>query len=104
MRRSPWLRWTLLALAAVLIVGAIVEGVRLFEKREVRSASASRDIVPVVRVAPAARGPAESELALPGDITALEDSPVYARVNGYVRRWLVDIGAKVKAGDLLAEI
>ena len=43
-------------------------------------------------------------LALPGDITAFEDSPVYARVNGYVRNWTVDIGARVKAGQLLAEI
>jgi RND family efflux transporter MFP subunit len=102
--RAPWLRWAMFALAGVLVVGLGIEGLRLLEKRPMRSASASRDVVPVVRVVPATRGPAESELALPGDITALEDSPVYARVNGYVRRWLVDIGAKVKAGDLLAEI
>lgn len=102
--RLPWLRWALLAFGAVLVVGLGIEGLKLFEQRQTRSASASRDVVPVVRVVAAARGPAESELALPGDITALEDSPVYARVNGYVRRWLVDIGARVKSGDLLAEI
>jgi RND family efflux transporter MFP subunit len=60
--------------------------------------------LPLVRVSPAERGPSERTLALPGDITAFEDSPVYARVNGYVKRWTVDIGARVKAGDLLAEI
>jgi RND family efflux transporter MFP subunit len=57
-----------------------------------------------VRVALAARGPAERPLALPGDITAFEESPVYARVSGYVSKWTVDIGARVKAGQLLAEI
>lgn len=50
------------------------------------------------------RGPTERRLALPGDIIAFEDSPVYARVNGYVSKWTVDIGARVKAGELLAEI
>lgn len=60
--------------------------------------------VPLVAVQTAQRGPVERTLALPGDVTAFEDSPVYARVNGYVKRWTVDIGARVKAGELLAEI
>ena len=68
------------------------------------SGSSARVELPVVKVAPAERGPSTIVLALPGDITAFEDSPVYARVNGYVRRWTVDIGARVRAGDLLAEI
>jgi len=58
----------------------------------------------LVRVAPATRGPRDSTLSLPGDVIAFEDSPVYARVDGYVRRWTVDIGARVTAGQLLAEI
>ncbi len=60
--------------------------------------------LPVVRVSPAERASRDSVLALPGDIIAFEDSPVYARVDGYVSKWTVDIGAKVKAGQLLAEI
>jgi RND family efflux transporter MFP subunit len=50
------------------------------------------------------RGKASSELTLPGMIQALSQSPIYARVDGYVRTWYVDIGAHVTKGQLLAEI
>jgi RND family efflux transporter MFP subunit len=43
-------------------------------------------------------------LALPGDVQAFDTAPIYARVSGYLKRWYVDIGARVKAGQLLAEI
>jgi membrane fusion protein, multidrug efflux system len=43
-------------------------------------------------------------LNLPGTVRALEQTKIYPRVTGYVRRWLVDIGDKVTAGQLLAEI
>jgi RND family efflux transporter MFP subunit len=43
-------------------------------------------------------------LALPGTVRALEQTKIFPRVTGYVRRWLVDIGDKVTAGQLLAEI
>jgi RND family efflux transporter MFP subunit len=44
------------------------------------------------------------ELALPGNIAAVEEATIYARANGYIKRWLVDIGARVTSGQLLAEI
>jgi multidrug efflux pump subunit AcrA (membrane-fusion protein) len=44
------------------------------------------------------------ELRLPGSVSANYDAPIYARTNGYLRRWLVDIGTPVKAGQVLAEI
>lgn len=43
-------------------------------------------------------------LTLPGTVRALEQTKIYPRVTGYVRRWLVDLGDKVKAGQLLVEI
>jgi RND family efflux transporter MFP subunit len=43
-------------------------------------------------------------LALPADIQALNTAPIYARVSGYLKRWYVDIGSPVKAGQVLAEI
>src|SRR5262245_56592436 len=43
-------------------------------------------------------------LALPGVVRPLEEAKIYSRSQGYVRRWLVDIGDKVKEGQLLAEI
>ncbi len=45
-----------------------------------------------------------SELALPGITKALEETKIYPRTTGYVRKWFVDIGDKVKEGQLLAEI
>ncbi|MGO9094482.1 MAG: efflux RND transporter periplasmic adaptor subunit [Bryobacteraceae bacterium] len=49
-------------------------------------------------------GAPEDELVLPGNIQAFTDTPVYARTNGYLKRWYFDIGARVKSGELLAEI
>jgi len=45
-----------------------------------------------------------SDLVLPGNMQANYDAPIYARTNGYLKRWLVDIGAQVKAGQVLGEI
>ena len=44
------------------------------------------------------------EIVLPGNIQAFTDTPIYARTNGYLKRWYFDMGAKVKEGQLLAEI
>ena len=44
------------------------------------------------------------EVILPGNVTAWHDATIYARTNGYLINWQVDIGAKVKSGDLLATI
>ena len=41
---------------------------------------------------------------MPGSTQAIQETAIYARTNGYVRKWNVDIGAKVEAGQLLAEI
>ena len=45
-----------------------------------------------------------SVLELPGRLEAYSRAPIYARVNGYVKDWKVDIGGQVKAGQLLAEL
>jgi RND family efflux transporter MFP subunit len=52
----------------------------------------------------AAKGPATEEVILPGNVTAWHDATIYARTNGYVVKWVVDIGTHVKMGDLLAEL
>ena len=102
--RPRWPRLILLLLLGVLVVGGGFEGVKFLRQRSAPATAASVASLPLVKVTPAERGPSQRTLSLPGDITAFEDSPVYARVNGYVKKWTVDIGAKVKAGDLLAEI
>jgi RND family efflux transporter MFP subunit len=60
--------------------------------------------VPTVSVIQPKRGASSEEIVLPGNIHAFIDAPIYARTNGYLKRWYVDIGARVKAGQLLAEI
>ena len=60
--------------------------------------------LPTVAAVEAQAGPAEEDIVLPGTVQAEFDTPIYARTSGYVKRWTTDIGARVKAGDLLAEI
>jgi RND family efflux transporter MFP subunit len=57
----------------------------------------------VIAAAPKPGDPIQ-DLTLPGNVTSYTDSPVYARTSGYLTHWYYDIGAKVKAGALLAEI
>lgn len=60
--------------------------------------------IPTVSVIKPRVGDASHELVLPGNMQAFVDTPIYARTNGYLKRWTADIGAHVKAGQLLAEI
>jgi RND family efflux transporter MFP subunit len=60
--------------------------------------------VPTVALAKLVRGAAEQILILPGDIQPYNKAAIYARVNGYLKNWNKDIGARVKAGDVLALI
>jgi RND family efflux transporter MFP subunit len=60
--------------------------------------------LPRVRVARAERAPQGKGLSLPGSVQPLQETAIYARANGYVRKWLVDIGAQVKKGQVLVEL
>jgi RND family efflux transporter MFP subunit len=67
-------------------------------------ASSAREQRPTVSVISAQRPADGASLVLPGSTQAIQETAIYARTNGYVRQWLVDIGGKVEAGQLLAEI
>jgi RND family efflux transporter MFP subunit len=60
--------------------------------------------VPTVTLATLARGDAQQSLILPGNVQPYNKAAIHARVNGYLRSWNKDIGAQVKAGDVLASI
>ena len=60
--------------------------------------------VPSVAVVHPQRTAPAQEVVLPANVQAYMDAPIYARTNGYLRRWYADIGTHVKAGELLAEI
>ena len=57
-----------------------------------------------VSVVSPAPGGSDLGVPLPAEVQAFVEAPIYARANGYLKRWLVDIGEHVKAGQLLAEI
>src|SRR6185436_2815797 len=58
----------------------------------------------IVNVTNVNRLPSVAQLALPGDVRAFEETRIYARADGYLLKWNNDIGAKVEAGQVLAEI
>jgi RND family efflux transporter MFP subunit len=67
-------------------------------------ADAEKDQRPVVMYVTAKRGSSKADIILPATLYAMQEATIYARTNGYLKRWLVDIGDQVKAGQLLAEI
>ena len=60
--------------------------------------------VPYVSVIHATPLNVDSDIGAAGDPQAYVESPIYARTNGYLKKWYKDIGSHVKKGDLLAEI
>jgi len=95
------------ALLGVAVAAAVVGGVlpRLTRQRALlASEQSAATALPMVEVAAARQAPARATLDLPGDLQAIVDSPIFARVDGYLRSRLVDYGDRVKTGQLLAEI
>lgn len=97
--------WWIPAAGAMAIALVIIFGIRSRVNAEAKVATATREAaIPVVRVVHPAVDDGAKEIALPGNTAAYIDAPIYARTNGYLKRWYVDIGGRVKKGQLLAEI
>jgi RND family efflux transporter MFP subunit len=97
------LLWFLL-IPVVLATSAFF-GAQARQKQSQQLAGTTRSLeVQTVNVIHPQRGTSSSDLTLPGMIQAFSQSPIYARVDGYVRTWHVDIGTHVTKGQLLAEI
>jgi RND family efflux transporter MFP subunit len=106
-RPQPRLRHGALTLivAVVIVALVIIAGVvpRVRAKKELKNET-SEVAVPTVVVFHPKLGAPESEIVLPGNIQAFVDSPIYARTNGYLKKWYADIGTRVTKGELLADI
>ena len=89
-------------LVGLLTVGAVPRLQRQAQLAE--TVSVAHSSAPAVSVVSPRLAAAATDVALPGNIQAIEETPIYARANGYLRRRLVDIGDRVRAGQLLAEI
>ncbi len=101
-RGSQW--WVLLlavVTAAVIVVAGLLP--RIQARTALRRETAEMAVPAVVVVQPKRSAPAQ-EIVLPANVQAFADAPIYARTNGYLKRWYVDIGTRVKEGQLLAEI
>jgi RND family efflux transporter MFP subunit len=100
-------RWLLAGLAAAVAVFGTVIYSGIHERAHAETALGMRTeqaAVPTVNVVLPTRGAASQEIVLPGNTQPFDDTPIYARTNGYLKSWYVDIGAHVSQGQLLAEI
>lgn len=98
-------RPTLIAAIVIVLAGAVVAAglaSRRSQAEQLKQGAAAR-AVPTVNLLTASAGGGAS-LELPARIEAWSRAPIYARVSGYLQRWTVDIGAPVKAGQLLAQL
>ncbi len=89
------------ALAVIAVVWSVVSSHSAAAK--LREATEAQSILTVATVNPQPLT-GHSDLILPGNLQANYEAPIYARTSGYLRRWFVDIGTPVKAGQLLGEI
>ena len=97
--------WLALALAVIAVAAILVSGIwsRVKAGATLRAETAQAAVPAVSVVSPKQTAPAD-EIILPGNVQPFITSPIYARTNGYLKKWYFDIGAHVKKGQLLAVI
>ena len=96
---------TLIVVIAVALLGAIAYGLHLRSASAKKLATATDDAaILTVEVVHPTTGTQAGDLALPGNVEAFTDTPIYSRTNGYLKKWYFDIGSRVHKGDLLAEV
>jgi RND family efflux transporter MFP subunit len=98
-------RWLVPVIVAGIFAGLLVSGIRSrVRDRQTLRATTDELAVPSVAVVKPKLGATADEIILPGNIQPFISSPIYARTDGYLRKWYFDIGAHVKKGQLLAVI
>lgn len=98
-------RWLVAWSVAVVAGGVLAFGIwsRVKAEASLRTVTAEMAVPSVSVVQPKPAAPAD-EIILPGSIQPFISSPIYARTDGYLKKWYFDIGAHVKTGQLLAII
>jgi membrane fusion protein, multidrug efflux system len=93
------------AVAIILVVIGLAVGLipRWLAKRSLAKETGENSLPSVAVISPAP-GKSEMGVPLPAEVQAFVEAPIYARANGYLKSWDVDIGQHVEAGQLLAEI
>src|ERR1700716_2142023 len=97
--------WIVLAIAAIAVAALLISGIwsRVKASATLRAETAQAALPAVSVVSPKQTAPTD-EIILPGNVQPFITSPIYARTNGYLKKWYFDIGAHVKQGQLLAVI
>ena len=107
--RLPAILWVTIGVVVCAVGTAITYDIMKGIASRVHAASTLKQqteemAIPAVGVIYPRRGAAAEEVVLPGNAQAYVATPIYARINGYLKAWYFDIGARVKTGELLAEI
>jgi RND family efflux transporter MFP subunit len=97
--------WVKVGFTMAVVLAILIFGIRTRSRAEasLRTVAAQTALPSVSVVQPQQAAPAQ-EIVLPGNVQPFISSPVYARTDGYLKKWYFDIGAHVKAGQLLATI
>ena len=103
--RTVHRRWWIVVIVLLVVAALLSSGIwsRVKARTALKAETAQVALTPVSVVAPTQSAPAE-EIILPGNVQPFITSPIYARTNGYLKKWYFDIGAHVRKGQLLAVI
>jgi RND family efflux transporter MFP subunit len=96
-------RWGKIAVIVAIVIALLGIGWRMW-KSNTTAQWTDDQAVPTVQIIKLAKAKTGGMLNLPGDVEPFTNAPIYAQVSGYLQKWYFDIGAKVKKGDLLAQI
>ena len=102
-KKSPLFVVFFVVVIALVVIGAILMFLRHSQFQALAKDTEAQAIPTVAVIHPTAEAGAE-DLVLPGTLQAYVESPIYARTNGYLRKWYHDIGSRVSKGELLADI
>src|SRR5438552_9653440 len=89
---------------AVVLIALVVGFIPQLRQRKTAAADTKQLAIPTVAVVSPISNTSGSGLNLPAEVKPWQEASIYARVNGYLKSWLVDIGAHVEKDQLLAEI
>ena len=90
--------------AAALVLMGLFTWVQRRSQYDALAKETEKLAIPTVSVIHPTPEPPQEDLVLPSTLQAYTESPIYARTNGYLKKWYHDIGTRVQQGELLADI
>jgi RND family efflux transporter MFP subunit len=100
----PGVRIAVIVIAVIVLAGIIYRVIGGAADEHHLASQTRLDAIPTVDVVSPVVSGVNSEIALPGNTQAFDDTPIYARTSGYLKQWFVDIGQHVSKGQLMATI